>query len=75
MEAAAQLGDDLRLLRFERLESVTIEDSSAQAVITGEIVGQGEYQILAVFQMEAGEWKIAPAPDTQGCEAFGRLDG
>ncbi len=79
VEAAAQLGDGLRLLtfllEFQRLVSVTIEDSSAQAVITGEIFGQGEYQLQAVFQKEAGDWKIAPAPDTQGCEAFGRLDG
>ena len=79
MEAAAELGDDLGLLtfflEFERLVSVTIEDSSAQAVITGEIAGQGEYQLQAVFQKEACDWKIAPAPDTQGCEAFGRLDG
>jgi hypothetical protein len=69
-DAAIQLGDDLRLLRFKRTESMTIEGSSAQAVIVGEIVGQSEYQIQATFQKEDGAWKIAPAPDTQGCEAF-----
>ena len=69
-DAATQLGDDLRLLRFKRTESMTIEGSSAQAVIVGEIVGQSEYQIQATFQKEDGAWKIAPAPDTQGCDAF-----
>jgi hypothetical protein len=69
-EAATQLGESLRLLRFKRTETVTIEGSSAQAVIVGEIVGQGEYQIRAAFQKENGGWKIAPVPDTQGCEAF-----
>jgi len=70
VDAAADLGDNLRLLRFKRLESVTIEDSSAQAVITGEIAGQGEYEIQAAFQKEGGDWKIAPAAGTQGCQAF-----
>jgi hypothetical protein len=75
VDAADQLGDDLRLLRFKRLESVTIEDASAQAVIVGEIVGQSEYQIEAAFQTEDGLWKIAPAPNTEGCGAFNRLGG
>jgi len=69
-DAAVQLGDDLKLLRFKRTEGVTIEGSTAQAVIVGEIVGQSEYQVQATFQKEDGDWKIAPAPDTQGCEAF-----
>jgi hypothetical protein len=69
-DAATQLGDDLRLLRFKRTESVTIEGSTAQAVIVGEIVGQDEYQIQATFLKEDGAWKIAPAPNTEGCEAF-----
>lgn len=73
VDAAAELGDDLRLLRFKRVESVTIEDPSAQAVIVGEIAGQGEYQIQAAFQKENGDWKIAPAPNTEGCAAFVRL--
>ena len=70
VDAAAELGDDLRLLRFKRLESVTIEGSSAQAVIVGEVAGQSEYQIQAAFQKVDGGWKIAPAPDTQDCQAF-----
>lgn len=69
-DAATQLGENLRLLRFKRTESVTIEGSTAQAVIVGEIVGQDEYQVQAVFQKENGDWKIAPAPNTQGCNAF-----
>ena len=75
LEAAAQLGDDLQLLRFKRLESVTVEGSMAQAIIVGEIAGQSEYQIQAAFQLEDGSWRIAPASGTAGCEAFGRLSG
>ena len=75
LEAAAQLGDDLRLLRFKRLESVTVEGLIARAIIVGEIAGQSEYQIQAAFQLEDGGWKIAPASGTAGCEAFGRLSG
>jgi hypothetical protein len=75
LEAAAQLGDDLQLLRFKRLESVTVEGSIAQAIIVGEIAGQSEYQIQAAFQLEDGSWKIAPASGTAGCEAFSRLSG
>ena len=75
VDASTQLGDDLRLLRFKRTESMTIEGSSAQAVIVGQIAGQSEYQIQAAFQIEDGGWKIAPASGTKGCEAFGRLSG
>ena len=75
LDAAVQLGDDLQLLRFKRLESVTVEDSIAQAIIVGEIAGQSEYQIQAAFQLEGGSWKMAPASGTAGCEAFSRLSG
>ncbi len=75
LEAAAQLGDDLQLLRFKRLESATVEGSITQAIIVGEIAGQSEYQIQAAFQLEDGNWKIAPASGTAGCEAFNRLSG
>ncbi|MCH7998323.1 MAG: hypothetical protein IIA91_02440 [Chloroflexi bacterium] len=75
LDAAVQLGDDLQLLRFKRLESVTVEGSIAQAIIVGEIAGQSEYQIQAAFQLEGGSWKIAPASGTAGCEAFSRLSG
>ena len=75
LEAADQLGDDLQLLRFKRLESVTVEGSIAQAIIVGEIAGQSEYQIQASFQLEGGSWKIASASGTAGCEAFSRLSG
>ncbi len=75
LEAATQLGDDLKLLRFKRLESVTVEGSIARAIIVGEIAGQSEYQIQAAFQLEGGSWKIAPASGTAGCEAFSRLSG
>jgi hypothetical protein len=69
-DTATEWGDNLQLLGFKRVESVIIEGSTAQAVIVGEVVGQSEYQIQAAFQKEDGAWKIAPAPDTQGCEAF-----
>jgi hypothetical protein len=75
LDAAAQLGGDLQLLRFKRLESVTVEGSIAQAIIVGEIAGQSEYQIQAAFQLEDGSWKIAPTSGTAGCEAFSRLSG
>ncbi len=75
LEAVAQLGDDLKLLRFKRLEGVTVEGSIAQAIIVGEIAGQSEYQIQAAFQLEDGSWKIAPASGTAGCDAFSRLSG
>lgn len=75
VDAAAEQGDNLRLLRFKRLESVTVDGSTAQAVIVGEVAGQSEYQIQAAFQKENGSWKIAPAPGTEGCAAFGRLTG
>jgi hypothetical protein len=69
-DTATEWGENLRLLRFKRVESSSIAGSTAQAVIVGEVVGQSEYQIQAVFQKEDGVWKIAPAPGTQGCEAF-----
>ncbi len=74
-DSAAQLGEDIRLLRYKRTEGLTIEGLTAQAVIVGEIVGQGEYQTQAAFQKENGAWKIAPIPGTEGCAAFGRLGG
>ena len=75
VDAAAELGDNLRLLRFKRTENITIEGSTAQAVVVGEIAGQSEYKIQSAFQIEDGVWKIAPASGTQGCAAFGRLSG
>lgn len=72
--AAADLDDDLLLLRFSRLEELAVAGDTGEAVIVGELQGQGEYKIQAAFRREDGVWKIAPAPDTQGCEAFGRLE-
>ncbi len=74
-DSATQLGENLRLLRFKRTEGVTIEGQTAQAVIVGEIVGQGEYQVGAAFQKEDGVWKIAPVPNSEGCAAFNSLSG
>ena len=75
VQAAEDLGPDLQLLRFQRLEQATISDTTASAVIVGEVEGKSEYSIQASFQQLDGVWKIAPAPNTQGCEAFSRLSG
>lgn len=73
VQAAADLGDDLLLLGFSRVEELSVAGDSGEAVIVGELEGQGEYKIQAAFRREDGVWKIAPAADTQGCEAFSRL--
>ena len=73
VEAANQL--DLQSLRFLRVEALTVEESTALAVIVGEESQQGEYKVQAEFRKESGEWKLAPAAGTQGCEAFRPADG
>ena len=73
VEAANQL--DLQSLRFLRVEALTVEGSIALAVIVGEESQQGEYKVKAEFRKESGEWKLAPAAGTQGCEAFRPADG
>jgi hypothetical protein len=72
---ALEVGANLPLLRFKRLENVSIDATTADAVIVGEIEGQSEYSVQAEFRNVEGAWKIAPAPSTQGCEAFERLAG
>ncbi len=72
---AKDVGANLPLLRFKRLEKVSIETAVASAVIVGEIAGQSEYSVQGAFQQVGGNWKIAPAPSTQGCEAFERIAG
>jgi hypothetical protein len=72
---AQAVGVNLPLLRFKRLENVSVESSAASAVIVGEVEGQSEYSLQGAFQNVAGAWKIAPAPSTQGCEAFERITG
>ena len=73
VEAAIQL--DVQSLRFLRVETLTVEGSTAQAVIVGEESQQGEYKVKAEFRKEGSEWKLAPAAGTQGCEAFRPADG
>jgi hypothetical protein len=70
---AAEQGDNLPLLRFVRLEEVSIQGDNATAVTVGEITGQGEYRVRSAFQRADGEWKIAPAANTEGCAAFDRI--
>jgi len=73
-DSATELGDDLRFLRFKRVETVVIVRDDARAVIVGE-TPKGEYKVQAAFRKEDDEWKLAPAPDTEGCKAFPQLSG
>ena len=75
VDSARELGDDLLFLRFKRLEGLIIEGRNARAEIVGELVGQPEYMLGAVFRKDNGDWKLSPAADTQGCEAFRRISG
>ncbi len=72
---AEELGENLPLLAFVRLDTVSIGSDSASAVIVGQLTGQSEYSVQGAFQKVGGEWRIAPAPNTNGCEAFERLSG
>jgi hypothetical protein len=71
---ATELGTNLQLLGYRRLEDTTVGADSADAVIVGELRGQSEYRIKAAFQRVDGTWMIAPAADTSGCQAFIRLE-
>ena len=73
VQAEEEQGEALPLLGYRRLENVSIQETTATAVIVGEIRGQGEYSIQAAFQKVGGAWKIAPAPATAGCSAFNRI--
>ncbi len=70
---AAEQGANLALLKFKRLEDLTIDGAAASGVIVGEIQGQSEYSVKGAFENVGGTWKIAPAPNTEGCQAFERL--
>lgn len=71
---AANLGDQLPLLRFRQLVDVTLGGETASGVIVGELSG-AEYTIQTAYVLEDGVWKIAPAPGTSGCNGFNRLSG
>jgi len=75
VQGATDLGENLQRLRFKRLEEPAVEAASAQAVIVGEVTGQGEYSLKASFRQENDQWKIAPSEGTAGCQAFQRLSG
>ena len=72
---AAEQGEQLALLRFVRLEDVSILAETATATIVGEITGQTEYRVRGAFQKVDGAWKLAPAANTSGCSAFDRVVG
>jgi hypothetical protein len=71
---AANLGGQLSLLHFKSLVDVTLGTDTASGVIVGELNG-AEYTIQTAYALEDGVWKIAPAPDTSGCNGFNRLSG
>lgn len=70
LESAANLGDDLPFLTFSRIEDVAIQEANARAVIVGQAPSTGEFRVLALFKQEDGQWKLAPASGTEGCQAF-----
>jgi hypothetical protein len=73
VDVATQLGDDLPFLKFKRLEDTLIQGDNARAVIVAEFPSRGEYNVQAAFRKEGGDWKIAPAARTEGCQAFQQL--
>jgi len=72
---STELGANLQLLAYKRIEQVSISGDSATAVIVGELRGQSEYTVAAAFERADGGWKLAPASNTEGCQAFTRLSG
>ena len=72
-QGAAEQGEKLPLLRFVRLEDVSILADTATATIVGEITGETEYRVRGAFQKVDGAWKLAPAANTSGCSAFDRV--
>ena len=72
-QGAAEQGEKLPLLRFVRLEEVSILADTATATIVGEITGETEYRVRGAFQKVDGAWKLAPAANTSGCSAFDRV--
>lgn len=77
LQAAEDLGQDLFLLRFKRLENVSLDANggSGTADVVGEVEGGSEYVVRAAFRKVDGVWKLAPAPDTADCGAFERISG
>jgi hypothetical protein len=70
-DAEAQ-GDRLQQIAFVKMLNVVFSGDTATAVIVG-AVGSEEYTIGTGYALEDGEWKIAPPPDTSGCNGFTRL--
>jgi hypothetical protein len=73
-DSAIALGDNLALLEFKELQSLTINGERATAFIVGHYrrIEGTDYLIEAAFAKEDDRWKIAPASDTVGCSAFKR---
>lgn len=77
VQSSQELGADLFLLRFKRLENVSLDTvaASASADIVGEVEGGSEYVIRGAFRKVDGVWKLAPAANTVDCGAFERVSG
>jgi hypothetical protein len=71
---AANLGESLQQIRFKYLIDVQITGDTASGVIVGAL-GAAEYTIQTAWARVEGEWQIAPAPGTSGCNGFNRLSG
>ncbi|MEX0684255.1 MAG: hypothetical protein WD904_05205 [Dehalococcoidia bacterium] len=71
---ATNLGASLPQLHFKYLVNVELAASAASGVIVGAL-GEQEYTIETAYALEGGAWKIAPAPNTSGCNGFNRLSG
>lgn len=72
IEAAQEQGTNLSRLGFVRLEDVSVGEGQATATIIGEVKSSFEYEVYAAFQKQEGQWKLAPADGTSGCQAFNR---
>jgi len=72
IDAAQEQGANLSRLGFVRLENVSVGEDQATATIIGEVKGSFEYEVYAAFQKQEGQWKLAPADGTSGCQAFNR---
>ena len=70
VDAATNLGEDLALIGYVGMQDVTLNGDTAQGTIIGELKGKSKYLVSASFQNVDGVWKIAPGPDTTGCQSF-----
>jgi hypothetical protein len=75
IRSAQEQGPNLSRIRYKGLEALEIQGDAATVVVAGDLQGESEFAIGQRMEREEGEWKLAPQPDTQGCQAFHRLRG